>query len=298
MAWCFYISVRYYHIDNYFLRLWRADLVGPEWNKYDIWRDKQKIWLPNYEFDIEGFEIVGVGKNLSGLAWNSDSNMLLATINRPASLIIMHTNGDLYSRHALIDSGDAEGIAYLGNGKAAVLLEGQRTIKIIRVPELFDGPITAERTVQLEMPWSGNDGPEGITYNRVTDTLYITKERSPRKILIVQRFLELKSERVTPIEMPDWIASMPFATDLSSIEFSPLHNTMLLLSDESRMLMEVSNDGRPISTIQLNASLGRLPAPQAEGVAVDAQGTIYLVSEPNLFYRLKKIDRVVSSGNR
>ena len=60
-----------------------------------------------------------------------------------------------------------------------------------------------------------------------------------------------------------------------------------MLSDESRLLLEVDRDGRPISSLSLLAGQHGLErsVPQAEGVALDDRGVLYLISEPNLFYR-------------
>lgn len=64
----------------------------------------------------------------------------------------------------------------------------------------------------------------------------------------------------------------------------------MLLSDESKLLMELCRDGELISFSALTAdSIGlRRDIPQAEGVALDGDGNLYLVSEPNLFYRFAR----------
>ncbi|MCY1248279.1 putative protein YjiK [compost metagenome] len=65
---------------------------------------------------------------------------------------------------------------------------------------------------------------------------------------------------------------------------------MLALSDESRLILELDIDGRPLSTMSLSKGRQGLQktVPQAEGIAMDDDGTLYLVSEPNLFYVFKK----------
>jgi uncharacterized protein YjiK len=64
----------------------------------------------------------------------------------------------------------------------------------------------------------------------------------------------------------------------------------LALSDESRLILELDVDGRPLSTLSLSKGRQGLQktVPQAEGIAMDDDGTMYLVSEPNLFYVFKK----------
>ena len=88
----------------------------------------------------------------------------------------------------------------------------------------------------------------------------------------------------------DWIASQVFATDLSDIHFDAQTGHLILLSDESRLVMELGADGRMLSYRSLNGLFSDLKrsAPQPEGVTLDDDGTLYVVSEPNLFYSFRR----------
>ncbi|MNF18644.1 hypothetical protein D3C80_2228470 [compost metagenome] len=57
-------------------------------------------------------------------------------------------------------------------------------------------------------------------------------------------------------------------------------------------MIELDVDGRPISSLSLLGGMQGLErsVPQAEGVAMDEAGTLYLVSEPNLFYVFRKAE--------
>jgi uncharacterized protein YjiK len=81
-----------------------------------------------------------------------------------------------------------------------------------------------------------------------------------------------------------------FVTDLSSLQYDERSGHLLALSDESRLILELDVDGRPLSTMSLSKGRQGLQktVPQAEGIAMDDDGTMYLVSEPNLFYVFKK----------
>ena len=80
-----------------------------------------------------------------------------------------------------------------------------------------------------------------------------------------------------------------FVRDLSSLQFDERSGHLLALSDESRLLLELDVQGKPLSTLSLRKGAHGLKAavPQAEGVAMDDAGTLYMVSEPNLFYVFK-----------
>ena len=82
-----------------------------------------------------------------------------------------------------------------------------------------------------------------------------------------------------------------FVRDLSSLQFDERTGHLLALSDESKLLLELGLDGKPISTLSLKKGQHGLTrsVPQAEGVAMDDKGTVYVVSEPNLLYRFEKL---------
>ena len=81
-----------------------------------------------------------------------------------------------------------------------------------------------------------------------------------------------------------------FVRDLSSLQYDERSGHLLALSDESRLIIELDVDGRPLSTMSISGGRQGLQktVPQAEGIAMDDDGTLYLVSEPNLFYVFKK----------
>ena len=58
----------------------------------------------------------------------------------------------------------------------------------------------------------------------------------------------------------------------------------------ARVLLELDEKGEPVSFISLLGGQSGLESriPRAEGVAMDEEGTIYMVSEPNLFYVFRK----------
>lgn len=65
---------------------------------------------------------------------------------------------------------------------------------------------------------------------------------------------------------------------------------MLVLSDQSRSINELDSAGRFVSVRSLLGGISdlRRSAPQPEGMTMDRDGNLYVVSEPNLFYKFSK----------
>jgi uncharacterized protein YjiK len=285
--------LRYAHLDNRVLRWTHGLAPGNEWNR-SRWRGAS-LWLPGYEYDIYARQ-VDVDDNLSGLDYDEENGRLLAVVNRPAQLLVLDERGRVRQRHRLRGASDVEAVAWLGHDRVALLQEGRRSILVVELPRADGQDIHVQdaRTIPLVLDAGGNDGPEGLAYDAAGDVLYIAKERDPTALYTLHGVLGKGALRQE--DRSDWLASLGFATDISSLDFDPRSRHLLLLSDESQLMAELDSDGRPVSWRPLATSGLHLPVPQAEGIAVDPRGTVYVVSEPNLFYRLRPATAV--SGGR
>ncbi|MNE67468.1 SdiA-regulated [compost metagenome] len=119
----------------------------------------------------------------------------------------------------------------------------------------------------------------------------MVKEHSPRKLYEI-RGLKASIEGDFNLEVIDreaWIQNV-FATDLSSVHYDQQTGHLALLSDESKVLMELDGQGKLISFRSLLGGFAGLQdsVPQGEGMTFDDRGNLYLVSEPNLFYRFER----------
>jgi uncharacterized protein YjiK len=77
---------------------------------------------------------------------------------------------------------------------------------------------------------------------------------------------------------------------LSASYFSSASGDLLILSDESKRLVEVRQDNIIDGSLELTAGSAGLQADvqQAEGIVVDGKGNVYVCSEPNLLYVFKR----------
>ncbi len=80
------------------------------------------------------------------------------------------------------------------------------------------------------------------------------------------------------------------ARNLSSLSVDPRTGHTLMLSADSHLLLELDENNQQVSFMTLLGGMNGLKdtIPRAEGVALDEEGTLYMVSEPNLFYVFRK----------
>ena len=146
--------------------------------------------------------------------------------------------------------------------------------------------IEAQPIVGLE------DDISALTYDPRGQRLFVAKERDPLQIFEIHGFPQRDPDQPFAVHVLDdqkRDAGL-FVRDLSSLQYDQGTGHLLALSDESRLVLELNVDGRPISSLSLlGGQQGlRKSVPQAEGVAMDHDGGLYLISEPNLFYVFKK----------
>lgn len=96
-------------------------------------------------------------------------------------------------------------------------------------------------------------------------------------------------ERYDPISV-----NQLFVDGLSGLHLDAHTGHLLLLSYESKLLAEVSRERDAVSYMDFGAGFNRLECsiPQAGGVTMDAEGNLYIVSEPNFLYRFSEVDGV------
>ncbi|VVP27643.1 SdiA-regulated domain-containing protein [Pseudomonas fluorescens] len=264
-------------------------------NLYTLWQPQSSvtIGLDQYRVDIEARVIDGLDDNVSALTFDPVRKSLFTVTNKNSELIELSLEGKILRRVALIGFGDPEAVEFISPDTYVITDESeQRLIKIHLEQDttFVDGADAEQMTLGLHM--GGNKGFEGLAYDSVGKRLFVAKERDPMLIYEVKGFPHYNPEKsytVHVVNNPRRDAGM-FVRDLSSLQYDERSGHLLALSDESRLILELDVDGRPLSTMSLRKGRQGLQktVPQAEGIAMDDDGTMYLVSEPNLFYVFKK----------
>ncbi len=246
------------------------------------------IGLHEYRLSSGPITISEVKVNASDLTFSSSTGTLFLIINAPTEIHELSLTGEHLRRIALQGFHDTEGIVHLEADRFAIIEERRQNVATITItPETKKIKRVKAHILSVgEEDYDNNKGLEGITYNSKNDQLIMVKEKYPRTVLRMQA--GRPSEKITRKKLWPWEwASMD---DLSALQYLEAKNHLLLLSDESRRIEERSNDGQLIASLNLKSGKAGLTqdVPQAEGLVLVPDGTLFVCSEPNLLYIFNK----------
>ena len=293
VGWATYIGVRYYHAEQVAYR-WISGLAA----KQAQWEKKIEAnggnTLTGYGKPEAPTVIEGLEGNFSGLTYDPLQKRLWAVVNNPPAIIGMSIDGQVLATYPLKGISDADGIAWFGGNRVAIVNGKRNRIVLTEIPPAPQ-QIDVTRAFALVLRFGdsedANYGFQGLGYDLKRDRLYVAKEHSPRALYRISglSFLQSPESRGLRIEnISNWLDDIPFATDLSSVEVDPNTGRVFLLSEESQMIVQLDGDsGEGRGMLSLSPKGGK-PMPKPEGLATDDAGNIFIVSAPNLFYRLSK----------
>ncbi|UVE18056.1 SdiA-regulated domain-containing protein [Pseudomonas sp. LS44] len=278
-------------VGQHFRLFERAWFTAQEGRHEERWRGKS-IWLPDYRVAVEALPLEGL-EDLSALTYDPQRKTLFTVTNKRSQLIELSLDGRVLRRIPLQGFGDPEAIEYISPGVYVITDEREQRLIKVRVADgeqLLDAANAEQLTLGIGL--NGNKGFEGLAYDAGGKRLFVAKERDPVRIYEIQGFPQRNPDipfAVHVVDDPKRDAGL-FVRDLSSLDYDAPTGHLLALSDESRLVLELDADGRPISSLSLRGGQHGLKhnVPQAEGIATDEAGTLYLISEPNLFYVFRK----------
>ena len=174
---------------------------------------------------------------------------------------------------------DIEGITYLGNKRFALIEESTSSIYFISIkPETNSINSKNTAVMKLNIP-PDNTGLEGIAYDHENKCLYVVKEKNPKQIMRIY----IGSEKVdTP-----WDLEKINIDDVSDICFDPRSKHLLILSHESKCIVECTTDGKELARLSLRKGQSNLKREfkKPEGIAIDPKTRkVFTCGEKDEFY--------------
>lgn len=247
--------------------------------------------LPHYAVTIDARVIDGIPANASGLTYSSATGTLFAVINKPAQVAELTTDGNLLRIIPLHGIRDPEGITHVEGEFFIIAAERDHQLILARIDaERAELDLTDAPRLGLGINLNGNQGFEGLAWDPEGQRLFVVQEKSPVRVLEITGLLTAMRGAGLDLQVTEWEPGRleePFLRDLSSVSYDTASGHLLLLSDESRMAVEYNRDRDPVGVLPLRQGWHGLArdVPQAEGIAFGPNRALYVVSEPNLFYR-------------
>ncbi|RRV03981.1 DNA-binding protein [Pseudomonas sp. v388] len=245
------------------------------------------IWLPDYRVVIDAKVLPGMEEDeASDLAYSPATKTLFAVMGKNPFLVELSLEGDVLRKIPLVGWSNPEGVAVLNDGLIAITDERQHVLTFSRV----DGETTSldiANAVRYNLGASDNQnkGFEGVVWDHARQQLLLGEER-PAAIFTWKS----NGGEILKGEKRNVSSDALDVRNLSSLSIDPRTGHTLVLSADSHLALELDEDGKQVSFMTLLMGMNGLSAtiPRAEGVALDEEGTLYMVSEPNLFYTFRK----------
>jgi uncharacterized protein YjiK len=197
-------------------------------------------------------------KEPSGLTYDPVHDTLWTVQDGGGNLFEMDKKGNVL-KEITLKSGDLEGVAYKPDTDTFLLAEERRR-------EVIEVDRTGKTLKTIKVPiewhyWDLNHGIEGVAYDPKTKSIFVANEKKPRQVMEMKEDGSvLNSFEVTELG------------DLSDLFYDTATDRLLVLSHESKAVVEFTRKGRFLNAFSTEA-------PQAEGITKDTKGYLYIVCE-------------------
>ncbi|MGE8068746.1 SdiA-regulated domain-containing protein [Pseudomonas sp. NPDC089569] len=244
------------------------------------------IWLPDYRAVIDAKPLPGMEKDeASDLAYDPRSKTLFAVMGKNPFLVELTLQGDVLRKMPLVGWTNPEGVTLFGDGLLAIVDAHDHLISIVKVDaDTRELNIADFPKYDLDPAKDQNKAFESVTWDSNNRQLMLGEVRPPALFVWNSDGKTLAGDK---LKMASHALDVG---NLSSLAIDPRTGHMLVLSAESHLLLELDKKGEQVSFITLLGGFNGLKntIPQAEGVTMDEVGNLYMVSEPNLFYRFER----------
>lgn len=229
--------------------------------------------------DYTQFSAVAIGTSeASAVTYSRDTGLLYA-VGDEGGIINAYTKAGVAAPGSDLALGafdDTEGLAFIGNSKFLIVEERNQ-----RAFEFTYGSGTPSSSTLTGYTFGspvGNIGLEGVSYDPITNSIWGVKEKSPQLVYQLQDF-HGTNQVVNPFAPTSYglsdLSDIYMMSNSLAFAGSERGLNMLILSQESNRLIEVTRTGLLVGSLDL----GFLHSANIEGVTMDDEGTIYLVSE-------------------
>ncbi|AMB84124.1 DNA-binding protein [Pseudomonas agarici] len=247
---------------------------------------RDSIWLPGYHAVIDAKLLPGMEDDeASDVSYNPRTRTLFSVMGKHPFLVELTLQGDVLRKIPLVGWNNPEAVTVLEGERLAIVDERMHTLTIVTVEAN-----TRELNIKDFQPYdlgpskNQNKAFEAVVWDSHNQRILLGEERPPA-------LFSLKSDGTQVFGEKQKLASDQLdMRNLSALAIDPRTGHMLALSADSHLLLELDEKGEQVSFMTLLGGFNGLKntIPRAEGVTMDEDGTLYMVSEPNLFYVFKR----------
>lgn len=248
---------------------------------------QESIWLPDYRAVIDAKPLPGMEKDeASDLAYDPQTKTLFSVMGKNPFLVELSLQGDVLRKMPLVGWSNPEGLTVMGNGLLAIVDEREHMLSIVKVDaDTRELNIANFPKYDLGPSKDQNKAFEAIVYDLRNQQILLGEERPPALFSWKSdgsQTLKGDKQKLANDELD--------IRNLSGLAIDPRTGHTLVLSADSHLLLELDEKGEQVSFMTLLGGFNDLKKtiPRAEGVTMDDAGNLYMVSEPNLFYRFEK----------
>ncbi|MGP6430283.1 MULTISPECIES: SdiA-regulated domain-containing protein [unclassified Pseudomonas] len=248
---------------------------------------QESVWLPDYRVVIDAKLLPGMEKDeASDLSYNPQTKTLFSVMGKNPFLVELTLQGDVLRKMPLVGWSNPEGLTVMENGLMAIVDEREHLLSIVKVDaETRELKRDDFPKYDLGPSKDQNKAFEAITWDARNQQLLLGEERPPALFTWKSdgsQTLKGDKQKLDSDELD--------LRNLSALSIDPRTGHTLVLSADSHLLLELDEKGEQVSFMTLLGGFNGLKKtiPRAEGVTMDEAGTLYMVSEPNLFYRFEK----------
>lgn len=248
---------------------------------------QESVWLPDYRVVIDAKLLPGMEKDeASDLSYNPQTKTLFSVMGKNPFLVELTLQGDVLRKMPLVGWSNPEGLTVMENGLMAIVDEREHMLSIVKVDaETRELKRDDFPKYDLGPSKDQNKAFEAITWDARNQQLLLGEERPPALFTWKSdgsQTLKGDKQKLDSDELD--------LRNLSALAIDPRTGHTLVLSADSHLLLELDEKGEQVSFMTLLGGFNGLKKtiPRAEGVTMDGAGTLYMVSEPNLFYRFEK----------
>jgi uncharacterized protein YjiK len=248
---------------------------------------EESIWLPDYRAVIDAKLLPGMEKDeASDVSYDPQTKTLFAVMGKNPFLVELTLQGDVLRKMPLVGWSNPEGVTVMGNGLLAITDEREHLLSIVKVDaDTRELNIANFPKYDLGPSKDQNKAFEAVVWDAHNQQLLLGEERPPALFSWKSdgsQILKGDKQKLSSDELD--------IRNLSALAIDPRTGHTLVLSADSHLLLELDEKGEQVSFMTLLGGFNGLKKtiPRAEGVTMDEAGTLYIVSEPNLFYRFEK----------